>query len=138
MTRVKHVSREKYNGFVEKAEQYYTGMKSEFKEGRPNNSVTMAVHCAISWTDAFTVYRLGRKSSSQSHGEAVSLLKDAKSSDEKKKAQIMKNLLVLIDMKTPAEYEDGILSKNDAKRAINLCEKIRAFFINEFEKVRVS
>ena len=97
MTRVKHVSREKYNGFVGKAEQYYNGMKSEFEGGRPNNSVTMAVHCAISWTDAFTVYKLGRKSSSQSHAEAVSLLKDAKCSDEKKKAQIMGNLLALID-----------------------------------------
>ncbi|MBN1170372.1 HEPN domain-containing protein [Candidatus Micrarchaeota archaeon] len=138
MTRVKHVSRYKYNGFVEKAEQYYNGMKSEFEGERPNNSVTMAVHCAISWTDAFTVYKLGRKSSAQSHGEAVGLLKEAKSSDEKKKSQIMDSLLELIDMKTPAEYEDGILGNKDAKRAINLCEKIRAFFINEFEKTKVS
>ncbi len=132
---MKHVSREKYKGFKEKAEQYYQGMKNEFDEGRPNNSVTMAVHCAISWTDAFTVYKLGKKSSSQSHGEAIGLLKEAKSSDESKKAQICKDLFQLIEMKTTAEYEDGILSKSDAKKALYLCEKIRAFFINEFEKI---
>jgi len=135
LTRVKHVSREKYNGFKEKAEQYYDGMKSEFEEGRPNNSVTMAVHCAISWTDAFTVYKLGRKSSSQSHGEAIILLKEARSSDEKRKSRIAKDLFELIELKTPAEYEEGILSKKDAKKAAYLCEKIRAFFISEFEKI---
>lgn len=134
MTRVKHVSREKHEGFKEKAEQYYEGMRNEFEEGRPNNSVTMAVHCAISWTDAFTVYKLGKKSSSQSHGEAIILLKDAKSSDETRKAQVCRQLAQLIALKTPAEYEDGILSKSDAQKALNLCEGIRAFFIKEFER----
>ena len=130
------MSRERYKGFKEKAEQYYQGMKNEFEEGRPNNSVTMAVHCAISWTDAFTVYKLGKKSSSQSHGEAVGLLKDAKSSDESRKAQICKDLLRLIELKTPAEYEEGILSRSDAKKTLRLCEKIRAFFINEFKAIK--
>ena len=134
MTRTKRVSREKYSSFIEKAEQFYEGMNNEFDQGRPNNSVTMAVHCAISWTDAFTVYKLGKKSSSQSHGEAVILLKETKSSDENTKSQICRDLLVLIELKTPAEYEEGILSKADAKKAIYLCKKIRAFFMKELEK----
>lgn len=135
MTRIKKVSRERYKGFIEKAEQYYQGMADEYGKGRSNNSVTMAVHCAISWTDAFTVYKIGRKSSSQHHGEAISLLKDTKATDEKKKSNICKDLYGLIEMKTPAEYEDGILSMKDATRAKHLCEKIRAFFKEEFDSM---
>ncbi|MBU0532834.1 HEPN domain-containing protein [Candidatus Micrarchaeota archaeon] len=138
MTRIKKVSREKYRGFREKAEQYYEGMKDEFDKNRPNNAVTMAVHCAIAFVDSFTVYKLGRKSSAQNHAEAVNLLKEAKTSNEKKKSQICRDLYQLIEMKTPAEYEDGLLSKNDAIRATYLCEKIKNFFKEEFEKIEIN
>ena len=133
MTRVKRVSRDRYKGFIEKAEQYYQGMDDEYEKGRPNNSVAMAVHCAISWTDAFTVFKIGQKSSSQHHGEAISLLKDVKATDEQKKAAICKDLYRLIEMKTPAEYEDGVLSMKEAERARHLCRKIREFFRQEFD-----
>lgn len=134
MTRIKLVPREKFRGFWKKAEEDYEGMRSEFEHGRHNTAVILAVHCAISWADAFTVRKLGKKSSSQSHGEAIILLKEAKASDEKAKAQVCRDFLQLIQLKTPAEYEDGILSKSDARRAVNLCEKIRVFFIKEFER----
>ena len=133
MTRTKYVSKEKFKGFQKKAEEEYEGMRSEFEQGRHNTAVILAVHCAISWADAFTVCKLGKKSSSQSHGEAIVLLKEAKASDEKTKVQVCRDFLKLIQLKTPAEYEDGILSKADAKKAVYLCEKIRAFFIKEFE-----
>jgi len=135
MTRTKYVSREKFKGFRKKAEEDHEGMKSEFEQGRHNTAVILAVHCAISWTDAFTVYKLGKKSSSQSHGEAIVLLKEAKAYDEKNKAQTCRDFLQLIQLKTPAEYEDGILSKKDAEKAIYLCRRIRKFFIDEFEKI---
>jgi HEPN domain-containing protein len=134
MTRTKHVSKEKFGGFWKKAEEDYEGMRSEFEQGRHNTAVILAVHCAISWVDSFTVRKLGKKSSSQSHGEAIVLLKEAKTSDEKTKVQVCRDFLQLIQLKTPAEYEDEILSKADAKRAIHLCEKIRSFFIKEFEQ----
>jgi hypothetical protein len=95
----------------------------------------MAVHCAISWTDAYTVFKLGQKSSSQNHGEAIKLLKETKSTDEQKKSNICKDLYQLIEMKTPAEYEDGVLSMKDAARAKHLCEKIRDFLKQEFESM---
>ena len=34
MTRIKRVSREKYKGFIEKAEQYYQGMDDEYEKKR--------------------------------------------------------------------------------------------------------
>jgi len=135
MTRVKRVSKEKYRGFIDKAEQYYQGMEDEYEKQRPNNSVTMAVHSAISWTDAFTVLKIGQKSSSQHHGEAINLLKEAKSTDEQKKSNICKDLYRLIEMKTPAEYEDGVLGMKDAERARHLCKKIRDFFKQEFDNM---
>ena len=132
---MKEVSRERYKGFKEKAEQYYAGMVVEYDAGRPNNCVTLAVHCAISWVDTFTVYKLGKKSSAQSHIEAITLLKEAKALDEKEKQTIAVSLYELIEMKTPAEYEDGILGKKDAQRAMHLCKKIRDFFKKEFTAI---
>lgn len=137
MTRVKHVSREKYIKYRQKAEQFFEGMQSEYENGRYGTSVTMAVHCAISWVDAFTIFRLGKKSSAQSHVEAITLLKDSRTSNQSEKARICQKLYQLIEMKTPAEYDDTIMSKSDAERAKNLCIKIRVFLRDELKRAEV-
>ena len=63
MTRVKIVSREKYINFIGKAEQFYEIMKEAYEENKYDTSVMLAVHCAISYVDALTVRKFGKKSS---------------------------------------------------------------------------
>ncbi|MCK4319893.1 HEPN domain-containing protein [Candidatus Micrarchaeota archaeon] len=138
MTRTKNVSREKYVGFMEKAEAYYDSMLDEFEEAaqnpaRYNSCITMAVHCAISWVDALTVSKLGKKSSDSHHAAASILLKDIKASDEEKKSRVRRHFYNLMEMKTPCEYEDKLPSKANAKQAVRLCEKIRDFVKKELE-----
>ncbi len=138
MTRLKIVSRERYTIFKEKAEGFYEGMLSEFSlaahdSKRYNNCVSMAVHCAISWVDALTVYRLGKKSADSNHASAIILLKEARTSNEEEKARICQHLYTLIEMKTPAEYEDRRISKAEAEKSVQLCKKIDHFIRNELE-----
>jgi len=127
MTRSKDVSREKYTIFMRKAEEYYKYMKQAFNEKANTACVTMAVHCAISATDALTVLKLGKKSSGQNHAEAISLLKDVRASDEGEKSRVCQKLYELIELKNPAEYQDVEISRREAEQAKNLCDKIYSF-----------
>jgi len=134
MIRTRNVSRERYTYFWDKAVEYYVTMKDAYEKGNYNAGVSNAVHCAICSVDSFTVYRLGKKSSGQNHTEAVLLLKDARSSDESEKSRVCDKVLQIIDMKTPAEYEDRKMSKAECEKAMNLCEKIHSFIRGEINR----
>jgi hypothetical protein len=134
MTRTKNVSKEKFTIFRDKAREYYETMKAAYDEGNYSASVANAVHCCICITDAFTVIRLGKKSSAQNHIQAVILLKDARSSNESEKTKVADKLHELIEMKTPAEYEDRKMSKTEAEKAKSLCDKIYSFMKYEIER----
>jgi hypothetical protein len=128
------VSHEKFIVFRDKAEEYYQTMKDAYDRNHYSACVANAVHCCICITDAFTVIRLGKKSAAQNHIEAVTLLKEARATDEAEKSRISDKLHELINMKTPAEYEDRKMSKAEAEKAKSLCEKIYLFLKYEIQR----
>ncbi|MBI5227997.1 hypothetical protein HY988_05400 [Candidatus Micrarchaeota archaeon] len=142
MTRLKVVSREKYVIFKEKAEAFYDAMLSEFNfaaqnPGRYTTCVSSAVHCAISWVDALTVYKSGKKSSDSNHASAIILLKGIPTSNDQERARICQHLLTLIELKNPSEYEDRRISKAEAEKAVQLCKKIDRFIRDELQRAEV-
>jgi len=134
MARVSSVSREKWKIFWEKAGEFLRTMRQAHEKGDYNASVANAVHCGISASDAFSVIRLGRKSSGQNHAEAILLLKEARTSDESEKSRVCEKLYQLLEMKNPAEYEDRRMSKAEADRAASLCEKVYSFISSEIKR----
>ncbi|MBI5223955.1 HEPN domain-containing protein [Candidatus Micrarchaeota archaeon] len=137
MSRTKNVSREKYVNFIDKSEQFYDSMKDAVDRGNNDAAVAAAVHCAICYVDALTVLRLGKKSSAQNHIEAAILLKETKTSDESEKSRVCVKLMELLELKTPAEYDDRKLSKAESESAVNSLEKIRKFIKTEIEKSQI-
>jgi len=135
--RSREVSREKYVHFRDKAVEYYETMKDAHEKGKYNACVSNAVHCVICSVDAFTVFRLGKKSASQNHAEVVLLLKETRTSDESEKSRLCQKVLQLIEMKTPAEYEDRKMSKAESEKAVSLCEKIHSYILGEIRKAEV-
>lgn len=135
MTRVKFVSREKYSVFLKRAAQYHTTMESAYNTGDYDACVGSAVHCTISIVDAISVRMLGRKSSAQNHMEIVLMLKEVKTTNEMEKARVCDMLPRIIEMKTLAEYEDRNMSKADAEKTKQTCEKIYTFIITELKKM---
>ncbi len=133
MTRMKLIPKNKYEIFRKRANQYHTSMEDAYEKGNYDACTGNAVHCIISAVDAFTVMKLGRKSSVQSHNEIILLLKEARASDEAEKARACEKLYELLSMKSIAEYDDRELSKRDADRARMLCEKIHSFLEKEME-----
>lgn len=137
MTKQKFVSREFYKNYVQKATEFYDEMEDAFSRGHWNACVANAVHAAISSVDALAVQRLGKKNSAESHVEAVVLLDDIKSSDENRKSNLKYEIIELVKMKTPSEYEERLMSKADAERAVNRCKKIYSFILGEIKKGEV-
>lgn len=137
MTRTKFVSREKYVNFVEKAEDFYEAMIDAAQRGNNDACASAAVHCAICYSDALTVQKLGKKSAAQNHIEAVILLKETKTSDDSEKNRICEKLAEVLTLKTAAEYEDRKISKAEVDKARNNVEKIRKFIKDEIEKSKI-
>jgi HEPN domain-containing protein len=133
MTRIKTVSREKYLIFKGKSDEFYSSMNDAFEREHYNACVSNAVHCAISAVDALAVRKIGQKSSEQSHGNSIMLLKEVKTSDEKEKSRICDKIYRLTELKSPSEYQDRCMSKSDATLAVSLCKNIYEFITKELE-----
>ncbi len=137
MTRQKFVPRHLYPNYVKKGAEFYDSMEYNLQKENWDACVSSAVHTAISIVDAIAVQQLGRKSSAQSHAEAYFLLNDVKTSDENRKSNLKNDLMDLINLKTPAEYEEKLMSKADAERAVNKCKKVYSFILDEIKKGEV-
>ncbi len=137
MTRTRIVSRERYKVFMSRAEQFREAMNFSMSNGDFDACVSNAVHCGISASDALTVLKLGKKSAAQNHIEAVILLKEVQTSDDSEKAKVCDRLQELINLKTPAEYDDRAMSKSEAEKAQRLCNKVFDFVKKEMEKAEV-
>ena len=137
MTRQKIVPRQFYTNYVKKAEQFYGDMEDSFQKQRWDACVSHAVHTVISIVDAIAVQKLGKRSSSGNHIETILFLDEVKTTDENKKSNLKNDIMDLIDLKTPAEYEEKLMSKGDAEKAMHKCKKVYSFILEEIKKAKV-
>lgn len=136
MTRQKVVSKEKYEVFEYRANEYYDMMHDSFEKGKYEVCAGNAIHCAINSVDALLVLALGRKSAGQNHNEVILLLKDVKVSNDEERRRICDYLYKLLELKTPVEYGDKKTSKKTAETAMNLCRKIHFFTVEELDRLK--
>lgn len=69
------VSEQEALSYLKKAEEFYLTMAEAFQKRRWNAAGLAGVHCAISATDALLGKKIRIRSSSESHSDAVHLLK---------------------------------------------------------------
>jgi uncharacterized protein (UPF0332 family) len=136
MTRQKIVSREKYEVYEYRANEYYDMMYDAFEKEKYEVCAGNAIHCAINSVDALLVLALGRKSAGQNHNEVILLLKDVRASDDEERRRVCDYLYKLLELKTPVEYGDKKTSKKTAEKAMGLCKKIHLFTMGEIERLR--
>ena len=67
----------KYVDFREKGLQFFAVMRLCFQDREWDAAFLNGVHAAISLADAVTVYRIGKRSTSQSHSDVAALLRQA-------------------------------------------------------------
>lgn len=100
--------------YAAKAEEYVTAATAELAAGRTIAATSLAIHAAISATDALTGARLGRRAAGQNHDEALTLVRDAGPDG----VAVAKDLSRLLPMKTKVEYEPEDVAKSVAAKAV--------------------
>lgn len=111
------VDKSLFKNYLEKAEECACTMEEAFEKERWNAAVINAVHCCISATDALTVFFRGQRHAGERHEDAIVLLQKIEL-ERKLLAAKTKQLSRVLRIKTAAEYEEKLMTKNDAEEAV--------------------
>ena len=109
---------EKVRVYWEKSQRFAASAHAAARAGHWDPAVSAAVHAAINGVDALSIARLGRRSSSDSHADAVDLLDAMESDPAATRAEIAKHFRALLAVKHLAEYEARLCDANDGNRAV--------------------
>lgn len=103
---------------VAKQYQELSHLKAEEKAGAARNAaVGNAVLAGIAASDAICCYRLGERSSSSSHSDAVALL-------AKVDQNLAKHLSILIGDKTTSHYGDTFIGAESLKSCLRAMDQL--------------
>ena len=113
----------KYVNYLRRADGFFRAAKSSFDLRDLDIAVSSSVHCAISAADALCVYKLRKRSASDSHMRSVELFAglDAECKEQSKR------LSRLLSLKSAAEYSEDIITEKDAARAFQDAERFLHF-----------
>jgi len=119
--------------FFKKALEFERAAAQSFARGDWNATTICAIHSCISACDALCAHALGVRHAGERHSDAVSLLRSIKPDDESYKVNASR-LRRVIDIKNMAEYEDRLVFRKEAERALKDCERFMAFVSAELPK----
>lgn len=121
--RTRAVDRHMHKNYSKKADEHYLAMEMCYEKGLWNACVMNAIHCAISSTDALTVFYLGFRHAGERHHDVLQLLQklDIDKTEIKSKSQ---QLATLLSIKNAAEYEERLMDENDAGNARKACDRL--------------
>lgn len=127
-TRTKEVPKADYQGYLKTAKEYVDGANDHYAKDRFIATCGDCVHGMIAAADALTIYFLGRKTAGQNHMEAVNLLRQVASQDDRLSQQITRFQRVL-GLKTAAEYDGGKVNQRDAEGALRDAQRFLEFVV---------
>lgn len=109
--------------YLRKAEDHLEAAAQALAAERWSTIVLLAVHAAISASDAACVTRAGVRSASQAHMDQVRLIRQLFEGDsEARKAS--DHLAALLDLKNTAEYEARLFERAEAETALKHVERL--------------
>lgn len=126
MIKTRPVSKSIYGNYPQKAEEYLETSKDAFEKQRWNATVTNAVHCGISAADALTAFFTGFRHAGERHEDALNLLKELKFDPDEIKNK-SRQLQRLLQIKNAAEYEEKLMSEQDADNSLRDAERFLAW-----------
>lgn len=119
--KVGKMSREDYEKFLKKADEFCEMMRQSLNKKKWNAAGLNAIHTGISANDAVLTFYFGLRSISPKHDDAVKLLISMMNrKDTETKA---KHLRHLISMKNIVEYDGRLLSKREAESLAKNAER---------------
>ena len=122
MIKTRPVTNSLYTNHFKKAAEYFEAAKDAMEKRRWNAVVVNSVHSGISSADALTVFFKGFRHAGERHEDAISLLKslDFDPSEANNKSRQLQRLL---QVKNSAEYEEKLMSQQDAENSLKDAER---------------
>jgi len=124
--RAQDVTRTLHANYLRKSSECFRAAKESFSRGDWNAAAICAIHSCIAASDAVCIYFLGKRHSSQNHGDAVVLLGTIQSAAEgaKNNANRLRKILAIKNM---AEYEERLMRRSEAEILMKDTERFLAF-----------
>jgi len=120
--KTRDVEKSLYTNYLKRAEECYHAAKSSFEAQEWNAATISAIHTVIAASDAMCIYFLGKRNASESHNEAAALFKSIKADDEEINANANR-ISRILSIKNMAEYEDRLVFRAEAEKALRDCER---------------
>lgn len=118
--KTRNVDKHKYKNYLIKADEFFDSMNDSFAKRKFNATVLNAIHCAMSSTDALTVFYKGVRHAGERHEDVVALLNTLGLPEIQKKNR---QLLSLLQIKNSAEYEEKLMTEANALNSIKSAER---------------
>jgi hypothetical protein len=122
--------RSTFLNYLKKAKECHRAAAQSFDRSDWNAAAICAIHGCISACDALCTYALGLRHSGERHSDGVLLLLSIKPADERYKSNAAR-LRRVIDIKNMAEYEERLVFRQDAEKALKDCERFLSFVLSE-------
>ena len=116
------IPKSEYKNYREKGLEFFNVMKSCLQDEDWDAVVLNGVHASISLSDALTVFRLGKRSSSQLHLDASGLLSQAVEHDSEGRRNADR-LAQILNWKHGAEYEPKRATEREAHDFAKIVER---------------
>jgi HEPN domain-containing protein len=120
--RTRAVNRPFYENYLKKGEEFYRAMEHSYQTGDWNACVVNAIHCAISSADALTVFYLGFRHAGEKHHDVFQVIEQI-DFDTKEIQAKNRQLTSLLMIKNRAEYEERLMNKSDATKAMKATQR---------------
>lgn len=134
--RTQKVDSSSSSNFVKKALECHRAAIQSFARGDWNAAAICSVHSCISACDSLCAHALGLRHAGERHSDSVTLLMSIRPADERYKANAAR-LRRVMDIKNMAEYEERLVFRTEAEKAIKDCERFLAFVIAELPQADI-
>ena len=122
-----------YTNYLKRSEECFHAAKNSFETQEWNAATINAIHACIAGCDAMCVYFLGKRHAGESHNEAAALFKTIKAEDEEINTNANR-ISRILSIKNMAEYEDRLVFKSEAEKALKDCERFLAYVKTKLPK----
>ena len=120
------VDRQAYKNYLAKADEHREAMQACYERGLWNAAVVNAIHCAISASDALTVFYIGFRNAGERHTDVLGLMQKT-GIDQRELSPKLSQLSSLLSIKNLAEYEERLMGREDAEAARKSCERFHSW-----------
>ena len=131
--RTRDVTKSLYTNYLKRAEECLHASKNSFANQKWNAATINAIHSCIAACDAICVYFLGKRHAGESHNDAVNLFKTIKAGDELVNTNANR-LIRILSIKNMAEYEERLVYKSEAEKALKDCERFLEYVKKQLPK----